>query len=212
MTNHARLLKRALAEKLADYRKSAFVPMTAKQGQQAPGPGGMPVDPMAAGGAPMDPMGAGGMPPAPGGAPMDPMAAGGMPPAPPMDPMAAGGMPPAPPMDPMAAGGMPPADPMAAPLPGDDAAGGAGGAAISKPDVEALKDVQQNTMEIVRQTLEMVGKAKPKEEAAPAAAEPTPASTPGPVTGQPGFDPAAISGPLKLASALSTRLKAVLSK
>jgi len=109
MTNHARIWKRALAEKLADTRKSAFIPMTEKQGQQAPGPGGMPVDP-AAGGAPMDPMMAGGAPPMGGMPPMDPMMAGG---APPMDP-AMGGMPP---MDP-AMGGMPPMDPGMDPMAG----------------------------------------------------------------------------------------------
>lgn len=193
MTNHARLLKRALAEKLSEEReKVAFIPMTAKEGQQAAGPGGAPIDPMA-GGAPMDPMAA-------GGAPMDPMAGGA-----PMDPMAAGG---APPMDPMAGGAM---DPMAGlpPLPeeGGEEIAAEGEAQVSQPDVEALKDVQQNTMEIVRQTLEMVGKAKPQEaadgkpEEAASAEPPPPEAQPGPVTGQPGFDPSAIGGPLKMALA-----------
>ena len=75
MTLAARIFQRALNEKLA------FVPLGtagAKLGQQAPGPGGAPMDP----------------------------AMGGAPPAPPMDPAMAGGMPP-PSMDP-AMGGMPP--------------------------------------------------------------------------------------------------------
>lgn len=202
MTNHARLFQRALRESL---EKQAFIPMASKEGQQAAGPGGQPVDP-SMGGAPMDPM-AGGMPP------MDPAMAGG---APPMDPMA-GGMPP---MDPAMAGmdpaamGLPPMDPMAGgeelpPLPGEEGVEG-GEASVTTPDVEAMQQVQQNTMDIVRQTLEMVGKAKPVEAAkeeepadqAGAAEAPMPEAMPGPVTGQPGFNPAEFAGPLKTAALL----------
>lgn len=203
MTPAQRIFKRALAEKLA------FIPM----GPQAAGPGGAPVDPMAAGGmpsgAPMDPAMAG-MPP---GAPMDPMAAGGMPPGAPMDPMA--GMPPGAPMDPAMAGGMPPMDPAMDPMaaagglppvePPPDAPPAEG---LTKSDVETVDTITQRTMDIVRQTLEMVGKAKTKTEgggeAAPAA--PAPAAQPGPVSGMPGFDPSMIQGPLKTAAVLSVLL------
>jgi len=204
--NNSLVFKLALAQ---HQRKSAFVEMSEKTGQQAAGPGGAPVDP-AAGGAPMDPMAAGGAPP------MDPMA-GGMPPMPPMDPMAGG----APPMDPMA-GGMPPMDPMAAmgglppldPMAAPEGEGG-GDAAITTPDADTLKQIQQNTMDLVRQTLEMVGKAKPMEGGAAAdkPAEVDPATQPGPITGQPGFDPSILGGPLKLASVKrKLACKAILSR
>jgi len=221
MTNHARFFKRALQERLEEYRqKQAFVPMTAKQGQQAAGPGGMPVAPGGGGGgAPMDPAMMGGAPMDPammGGAP--PPGGGGMPP-PPMDPAAGGG---APPLDPMAAGG---GDPMAGlpplpggeelpPLPGEEGMeeGGEGDTSISGGDVEALKGIQQNTMDIVRQALEMVGKAKPQEaaegdgKAAEQAEPPPPEAQPGPVTGQPGFSPDMVGGPLKLGEAVKAKL------
>lgn len=202
MTPAHRLFKRALDEKLEYWRKHAFQP--APPEGQASGPGGMPVDP-AAGGAPMDPMAMGGgapMDPSMGGAPMDPMAMGG---APPMDPAAMGG---APPMDPMAMGDpMAGGDPLAGGLPpppapeGEDPlAGGAEG--VTEGDAQTVQDVQQNTLNLVRQTLEMVGKAKPKEEQAAeteaavnqiqsedqgtqAAGEAAPPTQPGPVTGQP---------------------------
>lgn len=198
MTNHARILKRALAEALQEKR--AFQP---PPDQQAAGPGGQPVDPGMGGGAPMDPMMG-------GGPPMDP----GMGGAPPMDPGMGGG----PPMDPGMGG-----DPMmGAPmdLPPEELLGelddepGEGEASISGADVEALKSVQENTMDIVRQTLEMVGKAKPVEgkpeggdgagtEPPPA---PAPDAQPGPVTGQPGFDPAAFG---KLGEAVRRKLAQV---
>ena len=188
-----RLFKRALAESI---HKQAFVPMTNKEGQAA-GPGGMPVDPAAGGGAPMDPAMA-------GGAPMDP-AMGGMPP---MDPMAA------------AMGGMPPLPPEGEEVTEEVVDEASGGADVSMPDIDAMQSIQANTMDIVRQTLEMVGKAKPVEggdvaggeAAAPKPAEePAAAEMPGPITGQPGFDPNMVNGPLKLASAART-LKHVLSK
>lgn len=198
-----RLLKRALDEKQYEFRKRAFIPMGSsaeKTGAQAPGPGGAPVDPMAAGGAPMDPMAAGGAPP------MDPMAAGG---APPMDPMAAGGAPMDPmaggaPMDPMA-GGMPPLPP----LPEEPAAGG--GEGVTPEDAETVDKITERTLDVVRQTLEMVGKAKPvkaeeeAEPAQPAPEAPAPEAMPGPVTGQPGFDPATFGAP-KIASAILTKV------
>ena len=194
----SRLFRRSLDEKLADFRKSAFVPMgtvAEKTGQQAMGPGGMPVDPAMGGGAPMDPM-AGGAPP------MDPMA-GGMPP---MDPMA-GGMPP---MDPMA-GGEPPLPPpegdIPPPPPPLEEEGGNQG--LTSEDAETVDKITSRTMDIVRQTLEMVGKAKPKAEAegeAAAAAAPPPPPPTGPITGQ-SYDPAQVmDGPLKLASALKRSL------
>jgi hypothetical protein len=72
---------------------------------------------------------------------------------------------------------------------------------VTKEDAEVVDAITKRTMDIVRQTLEMVGKAKPPVKAEEAAAEPpAPASLPGPVTGQPGFDPSMISGPLKMAS------------
>lgn len=197
MSTYQRIFKQALAEGVT---KEAFVPMAEAQEQQAAGPGGMPVDPAAGGAAPMDPMAAGGAPPPPGG---DPMAAagGGMPPPPTGDP-AAGGMPmpPLPGGDP-AAGGLPPLpEGGLPPLPEE---GGEGGdASVSGADAQTVEKIQQNTMDIVRQSLEMVGKAKPQEQAegdAGSAPEtPDPAAQPGPVTGQPGFDPATISGPLNL--------------
>lgn len=198
MTLAARIFQRALYEKLA------FVPLGtagAKLGQQAAGPGGAPMGPPAGpGGAPMDPA-MGGMPPAP---PMDPAMAGGMPP-PGMDP-AMGGMPPPPPVDPAMAGGMPPMDPSMGmspdmgmppmPEPPPEAPQGPG---VTSEDAEIVDKITKRTMDIVRQTLEMVGKAKPAEgkpgEAAPGAG-------PGPVTGQAGFDPSMIPGPLKMAAAL----------
>ncbi len=192
MTLAARIFQRALNEKLA------FVPLGtagAKLGQQAPGPGGAPMGPPAGpGGAPMDP--------AMGGAPpVDPAMAGGMPP-PGMDP-AMGGMPP---MDPAMAGGMPPMDPsmgmppdMGMPPMPEAPPEPPQGSGVTSDDAEVVDKITKRTMDIVRQTLEMVGKAKPVEgkpgEAAPGAG-------PGPVTGQPGFDPAMIPGPLKMAAAL----------
>jgi len=198
MTLAARIFQRALHEKLA------FVPLGtagAKLGQQSAGPGGAPV------GAPMDPA-AGGMPPAP---PMDP-AMGGMPP---MDP-AAGGMPPAPPMDPAAAGGMPPMDPsMGMPPAGMDPSMGMppdmgmppmpepppapSGAGVTTEDADVVDKITKRTMDIVRQTLEMVGKAKKPDGSDATAAAP---STVGPITGQSGFDASALPGPLKMAAAL----------
>jgi hypothetical protein len=185
MTLAARIFQRALNEKLA------FVPLGtagAKLGQQAPGPGGAPMDPAM-----------GGAPPAP---PMDPAMAGGMPP-PSMDP-AMGGMPP---MDPAMAGGMPPMDPsmgmppdMGMPPMPEAPPEPPQGSGVTTEDAEVVDKITKRTMDIVRQTLEMVGKAKPVEgkpgEAAPGAG-------PGPVTGQPGFDPSMIPGPLKMAAALS---------
>jgi hypothetical protein len=195
MTQAARLFKRALAEHLT---KTAFVPL-GKHAQQAPGPGGAPVDPAmmggdpAMGGMPMDPAMAGGAPmdpammadPAAAGMPMDPAMAGG---APPMDPAMAGA---APPVDP-AMGGMPPMDPamlasLAAPAPAAPSSAG-----LTAEDEQVVDKITKRTMDIVRQTLEMVGKAK-KPESADAAA---PAGQPGPVTGMPGFDPSSIKGPL----------------
>lgn len=177
------MLKRALAE----FDKRAFVSMPGGQppaGGQAPGPDGMPVDPMA-GGAPMDPgMGGAPMDPGMGGAPMDPGMGGEMPPMPPMDPG----------MDPLA--DLPPVD-------GED--GGSEG--LTAEDAEVADKITRRTMDIVRETLEMVGKAKPREgeeaadaeAAAPAAPAPVPPEQqPGPVTGRPGFSPDMIDGPLKL--------------
>jgi len=77
-------------------------------------------------------------------------------------------------------------------------------------------------MDLVRQTLEMVGKAKPKEEQSAETEanvaniqadqqaqqqEAPPEAQPGPITGQPGFNPNDIGGPLKLGSALKAALK-----
>lgn len=196
-----KLFKRALDEKLVELRKRAFIPMgtsAEKTGAQAPGPGGAQVDPMAGGGAPMDPsMGGAPMDPAMGGAPMDP-AMGGMPP-PPMDP-SMGGMPP---MDP-AMGGMPPPMDMGMPPPAEG-----GGDGLTKEDADTVNTITQRTLDIVRQTLEMVGKAKKPEggeAAAPSTITPPPESLPGPVTGQPGFDPA-MFGATKTASVLSFILR-----
>lgn len=200
-TLHRDLFKQALQEKLAEVQKHSFVPMgpaAAKTGQQAAGPGGAPVDPMAAGGAPMDPAAMGmppggdpmGAPPMPGGDP----AAMGMPPG--GDPAAMG-------MDP-AAGGLPPLPPEGElpPLPEEGGAGG--GEGVTSEDAETIQKITDRTMDIVRQTLEMVGKAKPQEapkEEEPAEQQPPePEAQPGPITGQPGFDPNMISGPLKLAT------------
>lgn len=220
---HELLFKRALEEDLDRYReKVGFVPPPSKTGQQAAGPGGAPVDPMAAGGAPPagDPMAAmGGAPPPPGGAPMDPMAdpmaamGGGAPPPP-------GGAPPPPGGDPLAGledlmGGGGGGEPAPEDEPPPDTGGGDG---ISTTDSETLQTIQQNTMDIVRQALEMVGKAKPQEEqkaeteanvakleSDAQAAAPEAASTPGPVTGQPVDAEAAsqIPGPLKLGQVLA---------
>ncbi len=209
MTPYARIFKRALQEKLA------FVPMGA-QGPQASGPGGAPMGPPGAppgappGGAPMDPSMGGAPPPGmPPGAPMDP-GAGGIPPMPPGDP-SAGGAPPgsdpsmggAPPMDP-SMGGMPPMDPsMMAPPP--EAGSGAG---VTEEGADIVDKITKRTMDIVRQTLEMVGKTKtPKSDAPEAAPPPTPAQLPGPVTGMTGFDPSTIQGPMKTAGILGKALK-----
>jgi hypothetical protein len=185
----ARLFERALQEKLAEYRKQAFVP--ADPGQAA-GPGGAPP------GAPMDPM-AGGAPP------MDPMAGG----APPMDPMAGG----APPMDPMMGGA--PMDPMMDPMMGGmpPEPEGGGNQGLTAEDAETVDKITQRTMNIVRETLEMVGKAKPVQPEAPEAA-PAPESVPGPVTGQPGFDPATFGqlGAVKAAAAIGRGLIKHLSR
>jgi hypothetical protein len=187
--------------------KHAFVSMTPDQQQaQATGPGGMAVPGAQPGGAPLDPMAAGG-----GMPPMDP-AAGGMPP--PTDPMAAGGMPPmdpaasgmpAAPLDPMAAGGMPPADPSAG-APMDPASmgmspeGAGGEGSVTSKDADIVLGIVQKTLDLVD-----FKKNKPKAEgAAPAAPEAAlPQGQPGPVTGSPGFDPASISGPLKLGQVLT---------
>jgi hypothetical protein len=201
-----RLLKRALAEKQQEFRKRAFIPMGSaaeKTGAQAPGPGGMPIDPAAGGGAPMDPA-MGGMPP------MDPAMMGGMPP---MDP-AMGGMPP---MDPAAMGApmdmpLPPEGELPPPPPEE---GGGEGEGLTAEDAETVDKITQRTLDVVKQTLEMVGKAKtPKPEeggeaAAPAAEappEPPPEAMPGPVTGEPGFNPADFGGgTMKAASAIVGR-------
>ena len=203
-TPAARLFKRALQEKLADWRKVAFIP--APEEGQAAGPGGQQVGPEA-----------GGAPPPPGGAPMDPMAAGG---APPVDPMAAGGMPP---MDPMAAGGEMPPMPEGDLPPLPEEGGGEGGEdSVTGADADTIKNIQMNTMDIVKQTLDMVdfkrkkdeqgGEAAPSGEAPEAVAEapaepPAPEAQPGPITGQPGFSPDMVGGPLKLSSALTRGLK-----
>ena len=160
MTPAMRLFKRAMATKIA------FVPMPGGE-PQASGPGGAPIDPMmdpaAAGGAPMDPAAA-------GGAPMDPAAMG-------MDPAAMG-------MDP-AAMGMDPS--MMDPSLGAPPAGGEG---VTSADAKTVEDITKRTMDIVRQTLEMVGKAKPVEggssESASPAPAPAPVIPPGPISGLPG--------------------------
>jgi hypothetical protein len=162
--------------------KVAFMPMGAAE--QAAGPDGQPVQP--GGAPPMDPgMGGAPMDPAMGGAPMDPAMGGA-----PMDP----GM-----------GGAPPLDPAMGGMPGEGESNG-----LTPEDAETVDKITERTMNIVRETLEMVGKAKtPKPEEGAGVPPPPPAPTemPGPVTGQPGFDPAAMSGPLKLAQVLARRLR-----
>lgn len=204
MTLAARLFQRSLQEKLA------FVPL-GKAAQQSPGPGGAPVDPAAAAGAPMDP-GMGGAPPmdpAMGGAPMDPGMAGAPPMdpamagAPPMDPAMAGGAPmdPAmgpPPMDPMAMGGMPPLPPP----PAEDANQAETDVDDNgKPDtmvpLEGMKDFTIGVIEAMKGRQTAPPKTQQEAAAQSAAAG---AGAPGPVTGQPGFDPSMIPGPLKMAS------------
>ena len=130
-----------------------------------PMPGGEPQQASGPGGAPIDPM-------------MDPAAAGGAP----MDPAAMG-------MDP-AAMGMDPAmmDPsMMDPSLGAPPAGGEG---VTADDAKTVNDITKRTMDIVRQTLEMVGKAKPVEGGSSASAAPAPAPAPiippGPISGLPG--------------------------
>jgi len=97
-----------------------------------------------------------------------------------MDPAAMG-------MDP-AAMGMDPAmmDPsMMDPSLGAPPAGGEG---VTADDAKTVNDITNRTMDIVRQTLEMVGKAKPVEggSSASAAPAPAPAIPPGPISGLPG--------------------------
>jgi hypothetical protein len=120
-----------------------------------------------------------------------------------MDPMAAlGGMPPLP-ADAGAGGEAPPPPPPLEGAGGED--GGGGG--LTKADAETVDTITRRTMDIVRETLDMVGKTKqPKDGGSAAApAEPDPKSQPGPVTGQPGFDPSMLSGPLKMASTILAR-------
>jgi len=107
-----------------------------------------------------------------------------------MDP---GAMPPPGAMDPSAMPPMPPPD-----------AGGGGG--VTEEGADIVDKITKRTMDIVRQTLEMVGKTKKpaQEEAAP---PPTPAQLPGPVTGMTGFDPSMIQGPMKTAGILGRALK-----
>lgn len=200
---YASIFARSLGETL---EKSAFVPMGAaeKQAQQAAGPDGMPVDPAAAGGAPMDPAAAGmPMDPAAMGAPMDPAAAGM-----PVDPAA---MDPAA-MDPAAMGapaegGIPSPeemglDPAALGI-GEDAGGAGGAEGLTSDDVDSVLRIQEQTTSQVVDVAERIigamkggGKAKaadkPEEAAAPAGdvVEQAAELAAGPVTGQPGFDPA----------------------
>lgn len=157
-----RLFKRALATKVA------FVPMPG--GEQATGPGGAPVDPAA-----------GGDPAAMGGAPMDPMAAGGAP----MDPAAMGGAP----MDPAAMGmdpaamGMDPSMMDPAAMPPEEGGGGDG---VTAADAETVDKITRRTLDIVRETLDMVGKTKgPKPAEGAEAAPAEPVLPPGPITGAP---------------------------
>lgn len=130
--------------------------------------------------------------------------------------MAAGGDPM---MDPMAAGGEMPPMPEGEelpPLPEEGGEGEAGEDAITGADADTMKNIQMNTMDIVKQTLDMVDfKRKKDEEGAPAEATATATETveepapeagvealpeAGPVTGQP-LPPAddQMSGPLDLA-------------
>ena len=232
MTPAQRIFKRALSEKLA------FILMGANGGAQAAGPGGAPVQPgpPGAGGPPGAPPGPGGPPGMPPGAPMDPNAPPGpapmdpsaAPPGAPMDP-SAGGPPGAPPMDPSAGGpppmdpnaGAPPVDPAAAGMPPMDAPPPADDKGLTPTGVDIVDKITQHTMDIVRQTLEMVGKAKTKEERSAAlasigkddtSAPPLPGSAPGPVSGMPGFDPSMISGPLKTNKTASILGKILASK
>jgi hypothetical protein len=108
------------------------------------------------------------------------------------------------------------------PPPGEEE--GAGGKGLTPEDADTVQSVVEQTMDIVRQTLEMVGKAKPKEEqvadkaeeaseappapeASAATEETPPEAQPGPVTGQPGLAPDAIGGPLKLSSVLDRSMR-----
>ena len=188
MIDHARLFKRALDEGL---NKTAFIPA------QATGPGGAPVQPGAGAGAGAppgappggDPMAAAGGAPPPGGDPM--AAAGGAPPAPPADPAAAGG---APPTDPAAAGA-PPTDPMASQMDPSAPPKPISGEPVSPGAADTV-------MQIVERTLKAERDKGPKQPKAPAAGgaagAPDPTSLPGPVSGQPGFDPSMMGGPLKM--------------
>ena len=135
-------------------------------------------------------------------------APGGAPPG--GDPAAAG----APPADP-AAGGAPPADPSADPnaqgQPTDDPAAIGDPAAPPKPiSGEPVSPGAADTvMQIVERTLKAErdkGPKKPAAPGAPAGGAGDPAGQPNPVTGQPGFDPSMIQGPLKTAAAVIKRL------
>lgn len=118
------------------------------------------------------------------------------------------------------AGGMPPPPegemPPLPPIEGDEGGGSDDG--VTSQDAQTVEKIQDRTLDLVRKTLQMVGKAKSDAEMQGDAAEapptpppaeaPAPEQQPGPITGQPGLDPAALGGPLKLGAALKRKLAA----